>query len=376
MVAMASKVASWDAFKASPFFTENVVSAIVSLAQISSLDFTTAADIVADPAASLAVASNSLALKTALVEDDITTLVVASPSMTDIITDDLVATNLVANSGKMGIVAASSVFIDSVSSKSQATQVMANSAGAIQAIASAPGAWATYLAGPFFADNLKNAIVNIIGLNPASFADIHEVIGSAAAVNLIAANAQASQALATSIPAIHTLSTSPNLSTILGSSVAMAYFGNVATLTILLAVPSAIPSVFSSSIAKGVIVASTPLVDIIAGSPTTVAYLMESATVSLPASLRNATTATSQLFDGIPNKVLTLKMRANNIGAINANYNFAGSPAAGTGAGDIIPLKGSAKIDKVLGFTAPHWGVAGIAVTAAVSPEWTWYDMT
>jgi hypothetical protein len=57
-------------------------------------------------------------------------------------------------------------------------------------------------------------------------------------------------------------------------------------------------------------------------------------------------------------------------------YSFAGSPATGAGVASPVALKGTVTESVNCGYTNPHWKVSGIAATAAVSPEWTYVDMT
>jgi len=366
---------AWSLFSKSDHYQTYLPAIVSNLAGISVAAFVDIETIVSDATAKGAVVDSNLAMSAMVADTPATQLMVDDHGFMGLVAARPAAINVVANSSQMDVVAGSPVAMTEITAEIGGSAAMANSPGAIQAIANVPTSWQTYKNGAHFALTLKSAIINIAGLS-GSYPTIDSIIADPVALALVAANAQASDALSTSSAAAVTLSTSPNLGIILGSATAMVYFGTESVITTFLGVEAAVPVVFGSSIAKGVIVASTPLVDLIAGSSSIVSFLSASAVTSIPASLRSATTAANDPFDGIPSKVLTLGMRANNIGAISANYNFGGSPAAGTGATATIGLKGSVTNTHIFGYTNPTWTVAGIAVTAAVSPEWTWYDMT
>ena len=153
----------------------------------------------------------------------------------------------------------------------------------------------------------------------------------------------------------------------------MAYFGTEANVLAFISVSSAVPTVFASSIAKGVIVGSTTLIDHLATNEQ--AYLesiMSGATI--PSNL-NVVGATND-WGGLPSKIISVKMRANNIGAIAGTYTFTGDVVAGSAVGATIALKGTVTETSIMGYTNAKWKVSGIAATAAASPEWKYIDMT
>jgi hypothetical protein len=311
---------------------------------------------------------------------------VASPSSTQLVAADLTIMGIVVDSAvAMGAFAESPTSMTILASELNAMNEIIASPTAMPIVASSPSAMAAisatnfafnkFLSSTFFADNIKNAIANIIGVPQGDFADVNSMIDDADALAILAESTPAVKALASSSAAIAYLATSPNLSVILNSANAMAVIGTDANMTTLMGVEAAIPAIFASSTAKGIIITSTPLVDLIAPDGPLRTYALSLASApTLPSALN--VPGTSQPFAGIPNKVLVVAMRANNIGAIAAAYNFTGSPATGTGVGDPIALKGTVTESVNYGYTNPHWKVAGIAATAAVSPEWTYVDMT
>jgi hypothetical protein len=155
---------------------------------------------------------------------------------------------------------------------------------------------------------------------------------------------------------------------------AQTEIANATNIAAFLAVDSAIPLVFASSAAKDLIISTDSLTDLfLSGAPRDYAMTLVSG-VTIPTNL-NVIGATN-VFGGAPAKVLVLKMRANNIGAIAGAYVFGGSVAAGTGATGTVSLKGTVRENTAFAYTNPTWSVGGIAATAAVSPEWQFVDMT
>mgnify|MGYP003643229891 FL=1 len=371
---------SWSYFSDSIYYESHIKKIISHLSGVDPSLYGSTSLLILDPVSMGDISVSERGMR-ALVNSLPTVTIMAGDSVAmALVAADTTAITLVAqNTSIMPTIANNVEAMDEIVSRSVATALMASNAGAIQSIANNSTAWANYLTSPTFSDNLKNIVANIAGLTPSDYADVNAIIGNATALTAVASNSQASQALATSSSATTTLASSPNLSIILGSATAMAHFGTEASILTFLNVSSAVPTVFGSSIAKGVIAASGTLVDFIGATSSILSYLAGFTTTSIPASLRSSALATTSddPFDGIPSKVLVLGMRANNIGAIAATYSFNGSVVSGTnpGTGD-IGLKGSVTESVCTAYTDPTWTVGGIAVTAAVSPEWTWYDLT
>jgi hypothetical protein len=369
---------SWGYFSGSIYYESHIKNIIAHLSGVDPSLYGSVSLLILDPVSmgdisvserGMRALVNSLPSATIMAGDSVAMALVAA---------DTTAITLVAKQTSIMPAIANNVeAMDEIVSRGVATGVMASNAGAIQAISVNPTGWANYLTSPFFATNLKNIICNIASLDPSLFVDVNAIIANSTALTAVANNSQASQALSTSSAAVSTLASSPNLSIILGSVVAMAHFGTEAGIQAFLNVPAAVPTVFSSSIAKGVIMGSTSIVDSIAANSTTLAYLSGLTVKSVPASLRTSTTSADDPFDGIPNKVLVLGMRANNIGAIAVAYDFDGSLVAGSNPSTgSISLKGTVTETTCTAYTDPTWTVAGIGATVAVLPEWTWVDMT
>jgi hypothetical protein len=257
------------------------------------------------------------------------------------------------------------------------TAVTANAI--ITAIAASPAAWTKYKAGPYFGDNVVATICSLVGLDPANYSVATDFAGDATALGLIVANAAASETLSTDSGMVSALIAASNLGIIFGSATAMTYFGTEAGLSGMLANSAAHATIFgaSGSAARAAILQSTALVDQMGANSTLVAnYITGNTTKATPTNLRAGTTSTNEAFGGFPTKFIAIALRANNIGAIAANYYFTGDPMAGTGATAVIPLKGTVTESVFFGFTDATWTVSGIAATAAVWPEVTYYDMT
>jgi hypothetical protein len=248
----------------------------------------------------------------------------------------------------------------------------------ITAIAASPAAWTKYKAGPYFGDNVVATICSLVGLSPANYSVATDFAGDTGALNLIVANAAASEALSTDSGVVSALITAGNLGIIFASATAMTYFGTEAGLSAMLDNSAAHATIFgaSGSAARAAILQSTALVDQMGANPAIVAIISATTTKATPTNLRAATTSTNEPFGGFPTKFIAIALRANNIGAIAANYYFTGNPMAGTGATAVIPLKGTVTESVFFGFTDATWTVSGIAATAAVWPEVTYYDMT
>jgi hypothetical protein len=369
---------SWSHFSGSIYYESHIKKIIAHLSGVDPSVYGSVSLLILDPVSMGDISVSERGMR-ALVNSLPSVTIMASDSVAmALVAADTTAITLVAKqSSIMPTIAANSEAMDEIVSRGVATAIMALNAGAIQAIASNPTAWTNYLTSPFFSVNLKNIVCNIASLDPSLFTDVNAIIANAAALTAVSVNAQASQALASSSAAVSTLASSANLSIILGSATAMTYFGTEANIQAFLNVPAAVPVVFGSSVAKGVIAGSTALVDGLASNSTALGYLDSLKVTAIPASLRSSTSSSDDPFDGIPYRVLVLEMRANNIGAINATYSFNGSVVAGSSPGTgNIALKGTAKVATLTAYTNPTWTVAGIAATAAVSPEWGWVDMS
>jgi hypothetical protein len=376
-IIMANPIAA-GLLKTSPHFETYVKQTIANL---------TPALIAGDYATTEALVTDNAAMGIALDFPGAVEAIIASPTTMGFIAADLtimatlvdstVAVGLVASdAGSMAIVAGQVNAMDNIVSSAIAMPVVASKAAAMVAIAANATAFNNFLTSPFFSANRKKAIANMVGLVAGDYADVSAMIDDADALTAIAGSAAASRALGTDSAAMAHLATSPNLSIVLGSSVAMAQteVANATNIGLFLAVDSAIPLVFASSAAKDIIISTDSLTDLfLSGAPRAYALTLASAP-TIPTNL-NAP-GTTNVFGGAPAKVLVLKMRANNIGAIDGVYTFGGTLAAGTGVGGTVALRGTALADTAFSYTNPTWAIGGIAATAAVSPEWQFVDMT
>jgi len=365
---------SWGLFIVSQWYEDNIKNIIANLADLVSEDYTDEEDLITTPSAVSIIVGRKRAMAAVVASSTTSTYMAANATIMAIVADNNSAITIVANSyAVMPIIAASTNAMDEIVTSSTAMPVMASIPNSIIAISKVTAAFNSFLGSIHFAANIKNTICNLIGINPGDFATVDDIINNASALTTVANSSAASKALASSSSAVTTLASSSNLSIILNNAIAMEFFANESIIETFLSVSSSVPVVFGSSIAKGVIVTSNTLVDYLAANELNyLESIMSDKTV--PSNL-NAP-GTNNVFGGIPSKVLTVKMRANNIGAIAAVYTFTGDVVAGISIGATISLSGTVTQTKVMGYTNPKWKVAGIAATAAVSPEWRYIDMS
>lgn len=376
---VAANTTSWPIFSSGIYYEVNVKNVIANLSGVNPATYPTVSSIINDPSAMGLVAASDYGMAA----------VVASVPSVSILAADGVAMGIVANNTSaistvakktaiMSTIASSTAAMTEIIGLSGSTSVVSSEAGAIQAIAANPTAWAAFKAGSYFAANVKAVVVNLVGGTPSNYADMGAVISDSSILGLVANSTSAVEALLADSSAITTLASHVNLTVITSSATAMAVVGaDTGVMTTLLNTPSAIPALFASSAAKGAIVSSSALVAVMESNDTTKAYLAGISVTATPASTRSATTSYDDTFDGIPSKVLVIGMRANNIGAIAANYDFDGSTVSGSNPGfGNIALKGTVTESTFTGYIDPTWTVAGIGATAAVSPVWTYVDMT
>jgi hypothetical protein len=358
--------------KTSPHYETYIKSTIANL---------TPALVAGDYASVQALVTDNAAMGIALDFPGAVEAIIASPTTMGFVAADLtimatlvdssIAVALVASdAGTMAIIASEVNAMDNIVSSSVAMPA------AMVAIAANDVAFNNFLTSAFFSANRKKAIANMVGLVAGDYADVSAMIDDAAALTAIVGSVPASRAFGTDSAAMAHLATSPNLSIVLGSPVAMAQteIANATNIAAFLAVDSAIPLVFASSAAKDLIISTDSLTDLfLSGAPRDYALTLVSAP-TVPTNL-NAVGATN-VFGGAPAKVLVLKMRANNIGAIDGVYTFGGTVTAGTGVGGTVAIRGTVRKDTAFSYTNPTWAIGGIAATAAVSPEWQFVDMT
>jgi hypothetical protein len=295
-----------------------------------------------------------------------------------VVAANTVAINKVTASGAaMAIIANSVTAMTEINSRSDAVIAVASSPAAISAVAADSYAWASFQASPFFAANLALVIANLIGVVPSSYPTLNSIIASASALTLVSGSVAAVEALASNAAAMAALAVSPNLGIILSSASAMAVIGpNVGAMTSFLNSSGAWDGLFASSVAKGFIVISTALVDVITGNSALRTYLAAISVTKTATGVPDGNATALQPFGGVPAKLITLTAKEAGIAATSNNYNFGGSVAAGSTALSTLSLTAVATAAHVAGYTDMTWNLQGIGVTAATLPIISYVDMT
>tara|TARA_R110000782_G_scaffold77033_3_gene153023 strand:+ start:1462 stop:2742 length:1281 start_codon:yes stop_codon:yes gene_type:complete len=374
LTTVADNTVAWSHYSTSAFYEQNVWDVVVTLVGLTKADNATISAMMINVSDVADITSNARGIAAVVASPDTFEHSQSSSAATELYADSAVAMNaVVAGSAAIQTILAASVeLMGDIASRPTAFGIVANSIPSVQAIAANATGWTSFFGSASFPTYLKEIISAIAGLD-GSHASVNAIIADASALALVAASAEASQAMSASSAAVTSAASSPNLGVLLGSTTAMAYFGTEANVLAFISVSSAVPTVFASSIAKGVIVGSTTLIDHLATNEQ--AYLesiMSGATI--PSNL-NVVGATND-WGGLPSKIISVKMRANNIGAIAGTYTFTGDVVAGSAVGATIALKGTVTETSIMGYTNAKWKVSGIAATAAASPEWKYIDMT
>jgi len=375
---LAANPVAWGLFNKSAHYESNIKTVISHYAGVTPAVYPTVTALVSDPDAMASIASAPYAMSALVASPATTTVVAASSVSMALVANNAVAIDIVAKeTAVMGIIANSTPAMTEIVSRSTATNRMASYPGAISAIAASSGAWARYLAGPFFADNLPLALANMIGVSPATFPTLASIIASPLALGKVAGNTSAVQALASNSAAMTALSTSPNLGIILSSATAMDVIGpNTAAMTSFLNSSGAWAGLFASSVAKGFIVVSTPLVNAIAGNSALLAYLGGLSKTLSATGIPDGNATAMQPFTGAPVKLLVLSAKEAGIAATFSPYNFGGAVMAGANAGATLSLTAAATLTHVAGYSNMSWNLQGIGVTAATLPIINYVDMT
>lgn len=378
LLTVSANPVAWGLFSKSQYYETNIKPIIANYAGVNPSAYTTVTAMVENPSAMANIANEPYAMKALVASPPTLTVVAANSLSTGLITSNATAIDIVASeTAVMGIVANSIEFMGDIAARAIATQRMSAYPGAINAIAKVPSAWSTYMAGQYFATNLATALANLIGVSPADYPTLSSIIADAAALAKVASNTAAVQALASNSSAMTVLSTSPNLGIILSSATAMAVIGpNTTAMTSFLNSSGAWSGLFASSVAKGFIVSSTPLVNAIAGNSALLTYLGTLSKTLSATGIPDGNATALQAFTGAPAKLLTLSAKEAGIAATFSPYNFGGSPMTGANAGATLSLTATAQLAHVAGYTGMTWNLQGIGVTAATLPIITYVDMT
>lgn len=375
---VAANTVSWGIFINSIYYEVNVRTILALLAGVSPANYPTVDSLIASSISMGDIAATPYAMNAVVASLPTATIMAFNASAMSLVASNPVSIDIVAKQTSiMGVIANSTLAMTEIVSRATATNRMAAYPGAINAISKNPTAWAAYLASPFFAANLPLALANLIGVVPASYPTLDSIIADASALAKVAANTQAVQALASNSAAMTTLANSPNIGIILSSSSAMGVIGiNTTAMTSFLNAAGAWAGLFASSVAKGYIVVSTALVNVISGNSALITYLGTLAKTASATGIPDGVVGAFQAFTGIPAKVLTLSAKEVGIAATFSNYKFGGTPMAGANAGAQIALTAASNLAHVAGYTNMTWDLQGIGVTAATLPIINYVDMT
>lgn len=375
---LAANPISWGLFNSSIYYEANIKSIVALYGGFIPANYLTIDALITNPATMGDISSAPYAMAAIVASAPTTTIMAGNSVAMATVAANPVAIDIVAKQTSiMSIIANSTLAMTEIVSRAAAANRIAAYPGAISAVSKVATAWSSYLAGPYFATNLPLALANLIGVDPTSYATLSSIIADATALGLVAKNTQAVQALASNSAAMSTLATSPNIGIILASGVAMAVIGpNTTAMGSFLGSSGAWAGLFASSIAKGYIVTSTALVDIVAANSALITYLGTISVVASATGIPDGNATAMQPFAGVPAKLLTLKVKEAGIAATFSPYNFGGSSMAGTQAGATLSLTAAAQLVHVAGYVGMTWNLQGIGVTAATLPIITYVDMT
>jgi hypothetical protein len=372
---------SWAYFADSTYYESNIKKVIANLSGINPDLYNNVSELILDPVSMGDISVSARGMK-ALVSSTTAVYVMASDSVPmALVAANTVAITLVAKQTNiMPIIASYPTAMYEVVSREIATSIMANNVGAIKAIAANETGWGIYLSGPYFSSYLKVILANLAGKNPIDYSSVNSLIDDASALTAISNNVSAVQALMASSSGMSYLAGSSNIGIILSSSLAMGLIGpNTAAMNSFLNASGAWDGLFSSSVAKGYIMASTALVDNISGNAALITYLKTISVTKSATGIPDGNATSQQPFPGLPIKVLTLDAKEVGIAATYSNYNFAGTPMSGSQAGATLSLSGTGtggQPQHVAAYTYMTWNFQGVGVTAATLPIITYVDMT
>jgi len=378
LTVLAANLVAWKLFNKSMYYETNVKTVIANYAGVNPTIYPTVTSLITDPIAMSDIAGTPNAMNAVVASPATTAIMASSGTAMALVTGNSVAIGIVAaQTAAMAVIANSTTAMGAIVASSSSMSSMAAQPGAVAAIASSSAAWASYMGSSYFSANLPTTLANIIGVSPSAFPTLSAMIASAPTLALIAKNTTAVQALASNSAAMTTLAGSSNIGVILGSATAMAVIGpNTTAMGSFLGAAGAWAGLFASSIAKGYIVSTTALVDIVAANSALITYLKSISVMTSATGIPDGNATSLQPFSGIPAKVLVLLAKEAGIAATYSPYNFGGSPMAGAQAGATLSLTAAAQLAHVAGYTNMTWNLQGIGVTAATLPIITYVDMT
>ena len=378
---LAANPVSWALFNSSSYYEPNIKVVVANYAGVTPANYASVDALIADSVSMAAIAAAPNAMAAVVASPNATTLMSANSAAMALVASNAVAIEIVAKqTAAMSIIAGSPAAMSEINSRSAAVAKMALYPGAISAIAGSSTGWAGYMAGPYFAANLPTVLANLIGVSPGAFPTLSSIIASATALALVAKSTSATQALASNSAAMSALAVSPNIGIVLGSSIAMAVIGpNSTAMASFLGASGAWDGLFASSVAKGYIMASTALIDSIAGNSLLITYLKAKSVTAAATGVPDGNASSQQAWPGLPAKLITLSAKEVGIAATYSNYNFGGAAMTGSQAGATLSLSGTGPGGQpvhVAGYTGMTWNFQGVGVTAATLPIITYFDMT
>lgn len=379
LLSLSSNPVSWSIFNTSIYYEANVRSVLALLGGIDPAAYPTVDLLISSSISMGDIAATPYAMSALVASAPTTTIMANNAAAMAMVASNPISIDIVAKqTSVMSIIANSSAAITEIISRSTATTKMAYYPGAITAISNVPAAWASFLSGPYFAANISLIVANLVGISTSKFPTLSSIIADSTALGLVSNNTQAVQALASNSAAMSTLAISPNIGIVLGSKISMSVIGpNTSAMASFLNAPGAWSGLFASSVAKGYIVISTALVDIIAGNSALVSYLGSIAKITQPATIPDGLVGTYQTFDGgQPSKVLVLSVKEVGIAATFSDYKLAGSVMAGAAAGATMHVSSVAWVAGVAGYTNLTWDLLAAGVTAATLPIIKYVDMS
>ena len=369
---------SWGLFSGSTYFETNVRAAVANLAGVDPNVYPTVTALINDSQSMSKVTASAAAMSAVVASPATTALLAANQvAMAMVASSASATTTLTAQTSIMGIVAGSTVAMTELNNHAASTAILSNQIGALGVVAGTSAAWTSFMAGPYFSSNLPAIVANLAGLSTSVYPTLASIIADASALGKVALVKNAVAALASNATALSSLASSPNLGVMLGSTTAMSVLGpNTNAMSAFLSNSGSWAGIFGSSVAKGFIAASTPLVDAIAGNAALIKYLGSFTTTVGPGVVPDGVPGTFQPFPGVPAKVLILAAKEIGIAATYSDYRFGGTTIAGTTAGTTLHLTGASTLTHVAAYAGLTWDFAGAGVTAATEPVITYVDMT
>jgi hypothetical protein len=379
--AVTANATGFKYFSESSFYEANILNTLATLIGDDPANYATLGSFILDPTPFGQVVTSVKAM---------TALVQSSDAMQIVVDNAAPMADIAANTSAITITAHSDIAVTKISNSTTALDQVTDDARTI--VTSVPSAlailganhtaWTYILAGSTILDvNIYGLLMSFGKLNP----DVHTSVAD------IFADATASEAIATSHPAImalvsesnkakypgtsalDTLISSDNLGTVLASSIAIDHIvAEEDVMNILIANDTAFPILLASGAAKSAIFVSPTLVSTMmttgSASLAAVQGLAQSATVVNDASIGTFKTV------GVPGNIIILTGVMGSIVATTLANTFKGDTQAESTFAIPGTSLSSGPIDINLPFTNAVWDIASIAATAAGNVNITYVD--